>query len=282
MAKTINYRKCFAHILPSLVGMVAACSLWSSLSLAATQQPIKTLPDEILAKLYLGEIYPSGHIYVQSVQSPSDNTAWPQELNVQGMRGSIVAGGLAKAKFFKPVSNEYPPGAEGMEKEDYNHNKSCGWKYSIQPKFQYSEPDYFETVFDYCERDSKLGLYKTTLAISEAHNIVAGSGTLILDKPDYSQLGKPRPMTRVEKKIVQEERAKATASSDACDTNQSFLDSAEQLSTFPVLNTHYSIRISHYSNPGCGGHLVEIYIVDLLEDNRLKNSVLVSRYFGPI
>lgn len=265
-----------------VLSIIYVCSLWLGLSNAAAQQPMVMSPDDIAAQLFLGEIYPSGHIYVQSVKPLKKDYSWPRKLNVHGMRGSIMADELVNATLFKTISNEYPPGAEGMEKEDYNHNKSCGWQYSIQPSLKYSESDYFETAFDYCERDAKLGLYKTSMAIQEAHNVVAGGGTLVLGRPDYSSKGKSRPMTKAEEELVKKEKAEALTQNENCETNPAFLDSAVQLSTYPVLNTNFSLRISNYSDAGCGGHLMEIFIIDVLEKAAIKKSVSVLRYFGPI
>lgn len=285
MAKTISRSTFPKNIIPfaEMMAIILVCPLLFGLGDAVAAQPVTISPDDIVSRIFLGEAYPSGHVYVQRAMTSGKNIAWPQELNIQGMRDSIVPVGAAKAVLLRKVLNEYPPGAEGLDEDaDFNHNKMCGWKYPLSTEHRKAESDYFDTISDYCERDPELGLYKATFPINEARNIVATSGAIVLGKPDYSMKGNPRPITKAEAIKVEKEKTKASATEDECETRQSFIDSAKQLSTFPVLNTHYTLRVSTYSDPGCAGHLMVIYIIDVIEKGNLKKSFSVLRYLGPI
>ena len=272
---------------PSILGrfmrtmLVIAICMIGGLSYASSLQPIT--PNEIVKNLFIGEIYPSGHVYVQRVLESKENISWPHDLNIFRMNVGVESAAVIKAEWLKIVFDEYPPAAEGMEGEgDFSHGKICGWHYPAGVSGKKSTDDYFATIADYCVKDTELGLYQAKSSVNEAYKVVGGSGAVILGGADYSVQGLPRPLTKAEASGIEKEKAKLGKYESDCTTKPSFIDAAKQLSVIHVLNTPYTLRISEYSTPGCAGHLTEIYVIDVLEKNSLKHSISVARYLGLI
>ncbi|MGD2270750.1 MAG: hypothetical protein PVI06_10170 [Desulfobacterales bacterium] len=57
---------------------------------------------------------------------------------------------------------------------------------------------------------------------------------------------------------------------------------AEQLVSVEFLNSESEIRISRYSNPGCAGHLADIYVLDIIKNHNVIKTIELDHYFGPI
>lgn len=274
------FPRILGRFLRSMV-VIAICMIGGSLSYATSPQPIT--PNEIAENIFIGEIYPSGHLYVQSVLEPKKSISWPHDLNIFRMNVGVGGAAVIKAEWLKKVFDEYPPAAEGMDGEDdFSHGKICGWHYPARVSGKQSTDDFFATIADNCVKDAELGLYQAKSPVNEAYKVVAGSGAVIFGGADYSVQGLPRPLTKAEASDIEKEKAKLGKYESDCTTNPSFIDSAKQLSIVRVLNTLCTLRISEYSNPGCAGHLMEIYVIDVLEKNSLKRSISVARYLGLI
>lgn len=280
----MNNTYCFPRILGLFLRMIvviAICTMGGGLSYASSLQPIT--PNEIVENLFIGEIYPSGHLYVQSAIESKKSISWPRDLNVFRMNVGVERAAVIKAKWLEKVFDEYPPAAEGMDGEgDFSHGKICGWHYPAGVSGKISTDDYFATIADYCVKDAELGLYQAKSSVKEAYKVVGGSGAVIFGEADYSVQGLPRPLTKAEASGVEKEKTKLSKYESDCTTKPSFIDAAKQLSVVHVLNTPYTLRISEYSSPGCAGHLLEIYVIDVLEKNSLKRSISVARYLGLI
>lgn len=76
--------------------VVAICMIGGSLSYASSPQPIT--PNEIAENIFIGEIYPSGHVYVQSVLESKKSISWPHDLNIFRMNVGVASAAVIKAE----------------------------------------------------------------------------------------------------------------------------------------------------------------------------------------
>ncbi len=98
--------------------------------------------------------------------------------------------------------------------------------------------------------------------------------------PDFSVAGRPRPLSLQEARDadkLKQDVLKVTS----CTTRPRFLDAARQIVVVPVAQGR-ALRLSRYDNPGCSGHLEQVWVVDVLVDGTPARTERLTRYRGAI
>ncbi|NIO19823.1 MAG: hypothetical protein GTN76_03550 [Candidatus Aenigmarchaeota archaeon] len=249
----------------------------------ASQNSNEKVIQELISKIYIGMIYPSGNVYLKSFNSSQkDQINWSRSvlihpLPIEGKHKPPIENNFNKAVFIQKAENEYIPGLEGF---DEDHNEPCGWEYEkLKSETDRYIPDFFRTVFDYCAYEEGVSQYKIDIKGLGPSHIVAFEDSLRPETQTLSIKGKKRPMSEEEKERVQELKKRDLTD---CYTVPHFIDSAKQLLSIKFLNSEYEIRISSYRNAGCGGHLAHIYVLDLIKNKKVLDTYEVSHYYGPI
>ena len=55
-----------------------------------------------------------------------------------------------------------------------------------------------------------------------------------------------------------------------------------QIAEISLAKGDLRLKVSTYVNPGCGGHLSSIYILDVLRRNLVVRKLELGRYQGPL
>jgi hypothetical protein len=221
----------------------------------------------------LGQAYFSGNVYLKAFKTNS-KPSWSNQITFVALKGRREKTSLMKyqAEFAKVINvgeiDSFVNFPES-EKEGMLDNAVS--------------EDFFET-FDQAPEDENVGLFKTERELNSSFPVFAFGKTIEIAEIAYMSQNAARPLTLKEKHEVArlKEKKKRETKNVECTTNPAFLNSAKQILTFNIKNTNYTGRISHYSDPGCLGHLSDIYILDVMEDKILKQSFQLFHYQGAI
>jgi hypothetical protein len=242
--------------------------------------------------LFMGQAYPSGNVYLRPFSgNPKTKSFWPDELSlisiggirpgVSSIRLAVRERVLASRTENGVVKSVYIPGAEGMDES----HLSCGLGDIIpeSPSQQLISRDFFRAMFDHCEPNDGVGLYRTSgsnysvMIIAVANNISLANHEVILD-------GRPRPLMVAEREEISREKS-AAAKNQAqleCTSNPSYLDAAVEIFQASIEERNLTLRVSTYDNPGCAGHLASIYILDVLRNGEMVKKFEFLQYQGPL
>jgi hypothetical protein len=240
-------------------------------------------PDEVVHRVYLGELYPSGNLYLQRIGLESSILQnWPAQVEFACNADTPSASGFHAGEFspaiFVHSTDVSPPGVEGM---DEMKNQACHWSYHTSSSHEYLGSDYFYTVFDYCLPEKGLGQYHTTETVRKAFPVIAVETSLVPEGLNFSRRGNLRPLTPDEETKVNRSKEETRHQKD-CTTVPRFLDDAKELARFRLKGKSTTVRVSSYENAGCLGHLEKVYVVDVFENDRLQKSYQLNHYIGPI
>lgn len=234
-------------------------------------------PVMLAVQIFLGQAYPSGKVYLapfppqEESQSEEDYLKafpWPKEANVLAVSGS---GKPFAARFVRSLhdgrrkldngafqlESAHIPALEGM-----TEHEGCtkALHKPRNPAYVYAGEDFFEQMADSCASNEGIGVFEGTPGKSSLMVAAWGPEAGLFDVQALK--GKPRPLTRVERAEI--EKQKAALAGEDCTTNPAYLDSAKAFLSAKTAGG-FSILLSRYTNPGCGGHLAEIYILDVLK-----------------
>ena len=242
--------------------------------------------------IFLGQIYPSGNIYLTSFsEKAGDASFWPKEISVFGLgTDKADTGKPVKASFVKVMASKiednvilsiYIPGFEKMDDEHY----FCGiGKNKKDPNFKYLSHDFFYAVLDNCEMNDGIALYHTSPSKKYSYMVIAFGSQIQLSDYRIFLRNQKRPLTSDEQKEVIKAKQEAEKSSDdyECTTVPAYLDSAVQLFSAELAGTDIQLRVSTYDTPGCAGHWASVYILDFLKGNKLLRTIEHVQYRGVI
>lgn len=247
---------------------------------AATASAEAISVDDIVKNVFLGQAYPSGHVYLRQFSASQSDTPflWPQKLVSYGLNKPSTG---VNATFLDVVNQEDSeisvPSFEGMD------GRECGKKYQKNPKLEYREKDdFFDTVFDMCMQDTNIGRYKAESKFPDSFNAIGIGSALKIEKFSSIPANMLRPLEKSEKAEIAKLKREAKNPETECTTLPAYRDSAIQLLQASIKDSPYEIRVSNYENPGCAGHLSEIYILDVLEKGKVQKSFTLIHYFGAI
>ncbi len=229
----------------------------------------KRAPQEnrIYSSIFIGQVYVSSGVYLIGVHKENTAVEWPKQLIMRASNRNDK---------FKDKNINFKEEINGAPQEPSEEQTS------YDPGLRLD--GFFETVFDMTIIDSPIGHYMSAEQETKSYPVVAFNPALKLDALNFNDAGKKRPLTSEESKKVKEDRAAATKNEkeNECTTGPSYLDEANQLWKAKLVDQDLTVRLSFYSDPGCAGHLVYIYVLDVLKDNQVQSTAEITHYFGAI
>lgn len=224
-----------------------------SLALFLLQQPAV---DQLKDRLFIGQVYPSGNVYVKSF---SGSHVWPKELSLVPLVNDRPS---SKAPLLtERMQPAYIPAIEGMD----DQHDPCGPLPAkiLDLSFEYLSDEFFNGMIDYCETNEDVAIYHTAPS-QFSYTVLAFSSDVVFE--NVRVVEGPRPMTDTEKQRAAEEKRQTEKIAADCTTVPAYIDSAA-LFIETGLPNGITLRLSSYKNPGCAGHLSTIYLIDILRAN---------------
>jgi len=243
--------------------------------------------DDIGRRVWLGEVYPSGNAYLQRFRPVKKGSLLDAEdrppVRLKDGPEQMMAFGLLADASPMPLHRaalvghaDYLPAKEGM---DDSHNDGCKLSAKVDVKKKYLDgSDFFQTISDLCgfEESSETVRYEGEPG-DGARQLLATD----LYLKSFERARGKRPLTEGERKLVAAEK-EAHAERRDCTTEPATLDSAEQLLKVEIEGGSWSLRVSRFQDPGCGGHLATVYVLDALKAGKLEKSFVLAHYHGLI
>jgi hypothetical protein len=260
-------------------------------------------PKNIVAKIFLGQAYPSGNVYLKPFPLPTEKQSeddylksfsWPDSIYFQalssthpyanqireGHLSSVMHDGRIQTgqNVFRLVS-AYIPSLEAM---DDSHEGCTKELYKPRnPKYQYLGRDFFDSVLFHCEPNEGVAIYQSSAKSNFSFTVMAFDKELELSEIKLLN-GINRPLTAAESVMVKEAKLDFKRNESECTTIPKFIDSAISLISAKVKGSDMSIRISQYETPGCAGHLANVFIIDVLKSGALLKKYELVQYEGVI
>jgi hypothetical protein len=222
--------------------------------------------DEIAHAMVIGQAYTSGNIYVGGFGRPGagdETREWPKRITVTALRTPNVL----------PLTAEFTRAlAPDSEELFYFPQREDGG--SAGPD------DLFSTIDSMMVTDPNLSLYRALARPATPLAVFGWDDRLSIGGVSFRDAGQPRPTTQEERQEIAAEKKNPALKEDECTTEPHFLDSATIILTARVGKTGPAIRLSTYSNPGCLGHLSEVYVLDVIEPGREPRRFEFRHYAG--
>jgi hypothetical protein len=216
--------------------------------------------EAIARSVVVGQAYPSGNVYVAGFVE-DEPRPWPRR--IVGVPLDAARSGRITADFFRIVAQD--------SEEQY---------YFPQREADTFEADVFATIDRAAITDRNLARYRAPGPSDASVSFFGWDDRLMMTDISFRDHGKPRPATAREREAIVADRKKAIPKDFECTTVPQFLDDAKIILTANVSNTKLSIRLSKYSNPGCAGHLADIYVLDVVEPGREPRRFEFLHYQG--
>ena len=236
-----------------------------SLALLLLQQPsTDQLIDRLKHQVFIGQVYPSGNVYVKPF---SGDRASPKELSLLPL---VIDRSPSKADLVsETMPPAYIPAVEGMD----DQHDPCGTleRKSLDLSFEYLSDEFFDGMIDYCETNEDVAIYRTTPS-QFSYTVLGFNPDIAFD--NVRVVEGPRPMTAAEEQQAAEVRRQTEKVAAECTTVPAYLDSAARFLEVGVGNG-LTLRLSSYKNPGCAGHLSTIYLIDIIR----ANTVITTFHF---
>jgi hypothetical protein len=265
----------------------------------------------IAGKVFLGEAYPSGNVYLEAFQPEQSVTShgrpplesWPASVTVYCLYAAACthqqvgkAPREAKRSGYydvimkdqdkgteiepsMPIFFEKIPLQEGFGAERI---KSCKLNHKSNPDFFYADHkyDYFDANLESCVTSEEVVRYRVKKAPKNAaHRIIATTSGVELKDIVYGKKDEKRSPPKPDKTSKVPEKNKQKDKDD-CTTVPRSIEDADVLLKAQVKGTGQSLRLSFYSNPGCYGHASEYYILDVMEGKKISGTYFISKDAG--
>jgi hypothetical protein len=226
--------------------------------------------DEILGSVFIGQAYGPSRFYLLGFHGTEASVTWPKKVTVRSMEPSVTL--ADRHADFEEELNADKEGDDDLENRE------------IEAASLPKPIGFFGTVEDSQVEDRHIGEYAGMDKVMASYPIVAFAPVFDLGNLNFTVAGKKRTMTETEKAQVAARRShyqQETKDSD-CTTEPGFLDEAKQLWTAEIKNKGFWVRLSQYDDPGCGGHLSQVYVLDVMEGGEVRESRELRHYFGAI
>ena len=252
-------------------------TLWIAavLTLQPTAQPT---PEFIAARLFVGQVYPSGNAYLKSLAGEHAGGNLPKSVFLLPLSGDsvVLRTPPAEAALTSATVNfDYIPRLEGMDKDHLPCGPGAPRKKNAT--FRYLSEDFFDAVFDYCDDNDDVSLYRSS-PLSYSVKVLAFSSEV--DLIDTRLVSGTRPVTPAEEQEISRQKSDLQKEGE-CSTTPAFADSAVRLFE-AVTASGFTLRLSAYKTPGCAGHLATIYILDVLQGQERIQTFQTSQNHGPL
>jgi hypothetical protein len=240
-------------------------------------------------RIFIGQAYPSGNVYLKTFSNSI--SSWPETLSLYSL-GNVSAGrsSIRRGTFDRMLVNRtegetarsvYIPAAEGMDPD----HRFCGMGETIRPNplNESVSKDFFQTVFDHCASNAGVVVYRTERS-SYSVMVIGVAGVTSVTNPQVILEKSLRPLMATEKQEVDRQKAESakTAGRLECSTIPAFLDAAVKIFEASMPEENLTFRVSAYEDPGCGGHLRAVYILDLVRAGQLLKKFELNQYQGAI
>jgi hypothetical protein len=270
----------------------------------------------LVTKILLGQVYPSGHVYLQAfaprgtdaarqAERPSLET-WPAAVSVLCFDPAACLDkdvgeaprAATRERYFDPdqkdvkakegeaLSLHYIPGLEGL---DETHNEPCRLPYAKNKDLRYATDgggDFFSTMGDHCFSEEVVALYQMPEhPKSAAYEAIAVASELALTDVrryaagDVKHPNPKRPVSKADQTLVKAQKQKLPKDFE-CSTVPGYVTDARVQLEAKLKGRKESIRISMYSDPGCAGHLGTVYVLDVLAGGKVLATAELGRYIG--
>ncbi|RZA08300.1 MAG: hypothetical protein EOP11_05245 [Proteobacteria bacterium] len=262
---------------------------------AIAAEPAPNLEKQAL----LGQAYPSGNFYglplarvkgktTELFNEKEGETSLPEfkAMNIYCIDGpgceKIGAQPFALTKAPSLPPQTYLPGKEAMSD---SHNEKCERKDKANEAFKYLGEDFFDTMFDHCDFDYTASAFKgeTSEGGKTAYFAIALAPELSLSGFKYFKPKTKRPLSAEEKKDLKRlAKAAASEGEGECTTEDQNIDTAKIRMEAKFGKTNKVLRVSSFTDPGCGGHQRAIYVLDILDGKKVEATYVKTMYQGVI
>jgi len=269
-----------------LAGLLASAA-FAAQALDSSEGPPLFPIDE---SVYLGQIYPSGLLYLEGFEQGNDASApgnWPEAvlfvpLDEEALPAVTRTRELATARLLGIESNVNPPKAERMlpaespcVPEDYHPREVSAYVGGDGRPVPWEPAEYFATNEWFgCAREPAVAVYVVEGEIDASFRLVAFASDLGVVRLEWSAAGTRRPLTAAEADRVADRRAR----NRECTLQPRDREEAEQLLNFDLEDTPYRIRLSSHVT-ACTS-LGEVFILDVLEGEDLLETREITRWRG--
>jgi hypothetical protein len=235
-------------------------------------------PASVATGLFVGQVYPSGNVYLKSLAEEQHARELPKSVFLLPLSGDPAALRTPPTEATlasRTVNFEYIPRLEGMD----DQHLTCG---PTEPRkrntsFRYLSEDFFDATFDYCDANDDVALYRASPLTYSVKVLAFTSETDLIDSRLVSSR---RPVTATEQQEIDGQKLDLQKEGE-CTTTPAFVDSAQAL-VEAATGTGFTLQLSSYKTPGCDGHLTTIYILDLLRGKDLIRTFQISQSHGPL
>lgn len=229
---------------------------------AAAPLDAQLTAEQIAQAMVIGQAYTSGNVYVGGFLADVEQREWPQRITTVALR--VPDSQRVSADFIRTLAPDSEEQLSFTQKED---GGSAG------------PDDLFSTIDSMIVADPNLALYRAAGKRAKPIAVFGWNEQLPVVDISFRDAGRPRPVTGAEQLEIAAEK-KSALPIDECTTVRRYLDSAEIVLTAKIAKTNVSLRLSQYQNPGCAGHLAEIYVLDVIEPGRDPRRFQFSHYVG--
>ena len=213
-----------------------------------------SLTAEHLARaLVIGQAYVSGNVYVAGFIE-DEPRSWPGRIEgvpLQEGRAERIA-----ADFFRTVVQD------SEEQYTFPHREGDPGEFA---------DNLFSTMDRMALQDRNLARYRAPTPVDRPVAFLGWDSSVPIAGISYQRGGQRRPVTDAERLEISAAKNQVPADAE-CSTEPQFLDSARIILTANIGDSSTSIRLSKYMDPGCAGHLSEIYVLDVITPNTSRRS----------
>jgi len=265
-----------------------------------------TVLASVASQLFLGEAYPSGNAYLKpfaveaSARQPPLKSM-PETLILHCLKKKACDDAAVEAKprlarrnaYFVAKDKAYTDAKtseviqytdtfRAQERVDAMYLEDCRLPYKAIKSHRYADDhDFFDTYANSCAAEEGVIVhYKlATAPKNAAYQVLAIAPKLGLTDVRYPNKDEKRPLSTQEEKEVTYAKTKAQDQKD-CTTQPQYLDDAEIVLWAKLKSSGQSIRLSTYNDPGCGGHAVQYYILDVGKGDNYSEHYTMERTLG--
>ena len=215
--------------------------------------------EHIARAIVIGQAYVSGNVYAAGFID-DEPRPWPRQ--IEGVPLEDSRRERVTAEFYRAVAQD--------SEEHY---------YFPQREGDPADQDLFTTIDKAAVEDRNLVRYRAAVPVERAVSFLGLDSRFALADVSYRDAGTRRPPGEEEQQQIAAEKASQPKGTD-CSTEPRYLDSATIILTAKIAKSSLSIRLSSYLNPGCAGHLSEIYVLDVWAEGGAPRRFEFRHYHG--
>lgn len=249
-------------------------------------------PERPAASVHLGQVYPSGTLYLEAFEGAGDPAGAPDAerllfvpLDADLDLPAEWVGRWLGARLVGRSEHVDPPRAEGMlaadspcAGEDYAPKDGAAYAArsgAAQTAVAWRAEEYFATVEAFtCGSEHGLLLYDAEEPPPRSFRVLAVRPDLRISDLDRSVAGLPRPLTAEDEAALRERRA----ARDECTLEPRDVDGATQIVAFRDAESGHRVRVSSYVS-ACTA-LSEHFLLDVLAGDDVLATFRIVRWRG--